>query len=59
VVVLVIGLYVCVGCALLGVNSLCIVISAGMGGVKPIIFVCIYLSTVVVSVVCSFVLYSQ
>jgi len=59
VVVLVVEPYVCVGCTLLGVISLCIVISASMSGVKPIIFVCIYPSTVVVPVVCSFVLYSQ
>jgi len=58
VVVLVVELYVRVGCILLGVISLCIVISTGMSGVKPVVL-CIYLSTVVVPVVCSFVSYSQ
>ena len=58
-VVLVVDLYICVGCILLVVFSLCLVISVGTAGVKLVVFVCIYLSAVVVPVVCSIVLYSQ
>ena len=43
-VALVVRLYVCVSCILVGVVSLCIVIYAGMDGVK-------YISTMVVLVV--------